>query len=359
MIYLSQEATDFDSNISEPWATWDENTTYSVESSVNGALTDVSVAKYGDYYYRTILDGNIDSIPTEHLGTKWIQWAVSNRHAMFDLRATTKTISDVGQDMVVEFPRGYIDTIAIGYYSAGSIRVDNLGILSLTYGGNNELTDYVIDSDAKYRPANDLGTILDDLPGGAPTPTHVLDFNNQFREIVYTQTEAHDYNSDVEDYYTYMYADYVLNVDRGRLMYLPHGGSHVRVTLYAESPTVSAACGYLVASEAVNMGETLYGVDFSFNSYSVKTTDEFGVLTINKRSIQDVVDFETSIDSATIAYTKRKIKTIHDEIVVFVLDESESSSYENLITLGTVTNVSTVLSNPVKTTIAWSIQETI
>ena len=361
MIYLSQHAYTFRSNIVEPWADWDASATYQVEDANQaGGLTDLSVCKVDNYFYRTIMDNNTNNPPEDNLKTKWVKWDVANSYAMFDLRATTKSYSEPGKNLVVEFGKGTIDTLAIGYYSTIEIRIDNIGVGKTTYDGNDATKDYVIDFDAKYRPANDLTKVLDTLPDDAPIPTHTLNDKLLFCRIYDTQVEPHSVNMGVEDYYSYIYSKYSSIADYGRLFYIKPLGLDIRVTFYAQTGSQTrASCGYLIGSEATDMGQTLYGVNFSFNSYSTKTTDDFGVLTIQKRGVQDLIDFETVIPSQSVPSIKRKIKLIYDDIVAFVLDPSEDSAYENIITLGTIENVSTVLANPVSTTIAWSVHETI
>ena len=73
----------------------------------------------------------------------------------------------------------------------------------------------------------------------------------------------------------------------------------------------------------------------------------------------DLVDFETVIPVGDLVQTKRKIKEVYDDIILFVLDESESSDYENLLTLGKVQTAKPVYSNSVEATITWSIFESI
>ena len=107
------------------------------------------------------------------------------------------------------------------------------------------------------------------------------------------------------------------------------------------------------------MGCTLYGVNFNFNSYAVKDFDDFGSLTIIKRGVQDVVDFQAVIPSDELQTLRREIKKIYNDIVMFILDEKEASMYENLLTLGTIQNASVLLDNDDKTTISYSIIEAI
>lgn len=232
----------------------------------------------------------------------------SGNPEVFIGEVTEVTLKDAG-DIVVTFAKDVIDTIAIGYYSAETLRIE------------------------------------------------LLDASE---EIIWSVEETQSPNEDVEDYYTYIYSLYTTEVDRAKVYKLPTGlGVNIRITMTPIGTTDTASCGYLIGGTAVSMGETLYGVDFSFESYSVKTTDAFGITTIIKRGIQDLVDFETVIDAASMANIKRKVKTIYGEVLAFIVDPTEDSRYDNLVTLGTVDNVSVTLDNPVQSIMSWSIQEII
>ncbi len=309
MVFLRQKITDFSAtNVAPRWSDYNPLTIYETETDSEN-LTDVSVVRVGNYYYRTIVDGNIGNNPLDYIGTKWILWDVSNRYAMVDLQSNTQTITD-GTDIIVEFPRGTIDTLAIGYYTASVLRVELLDVDGTT--------------------------------------------------VLWTFEETQSPNEFVEDYYSYMYSEYTVDYNRGRIVALPTFiGVTIRVTLEVEASSDSAKCGFLVADEAVSMGETLFGVNFKFQSYSVKTTDAFGIINIKKRGIQDLIDFETIIESSALAYNRRIIKSIYDDIVAFILDPAEGNDYENLVTLGTIVDTTTVLENSNKTILGWSIQETL
>lgn len=304
MQIIQQQIEDFTaSNLVDEFLGWDENTEYILEADT---LTSASVAKYGNYYYRNVLASNVGNIPSEH-PTKWLRYDVSNKSAMLDVRSQTFSTSDTG-DIVVEFARGLIDTLTIGYFTATSITIEHL--------------------DA-------LGNVL---------PT-------------YTQTFNYSVNEDVYDYYSYMYAPYSISVLRNLKVTIPFIGTTIRVTFGAYLG--SASCGYLIGGEAYTIGDTQYGVNFSFNSYAVKEFDSFGVLSVKKRSVQDIIDFETSIYSVDLIRLKSRIKEIYNDYVVFILDESDGGYYDNLITLGMVQDVSTVLSNDTLSTISWSVIEAV
>jgi len=404
MRYLKQGITDLlYSSVAEVWAPYDSETTYQTEE---GTLTDTSVVRVGNYYYRTLIDDNLDNDPEDTLGVKWIRWQVSNKHAMIDLRSTTVTVSE-DEELVVEASLDLDDMLALGYYTASTVTVDNLddtaGIISgftiadsadldstviagVAYLGDPTTERIITEDEPKtftaskdtYVDISTTGLVYTETTLGAGDPgvagtdkriakvvtdgteiTSVDDQRALVDNVVYTQSDTQSFNEFVEDYYTYIYEEYSLEFNRARVFDIPKIGSRLRITFSVDVNIPDSSCGFMVLGESQDMGDTLYGVDFSFASYSVKETDDFGLISITKRGIQDLVDFETIIPSTTVARKKREIKTIYDDIVAFILDPEEDSVYENLITLGTIENVSTVLANPVQTTIAWSIQEVI
>ena len=120
-------------------------------------------------------------------------------------------------------------------------------------------------------------------------------------------------------------------------------------------------CGFLVGVVALDMGKTEYGVNFSFNSFAQKEFDDTGNFTVKKSSIQDLVDFNTTmlLTEKSVPKTKREIKSFYDDVVVFIVDENEDSHHENMLTLGTVQDASVVLNNEVLFNIAWSVLEVV
>ena len=370
MEYLKQSITEFESStINDTWSDWDIDTTYDTEADAEN-LTDTSMVKYGNYYYRTITDDNIGNIPPENLGTKWIRWSVSNQNAMIDLRSTTKSIVDsapdyttTGSSQVVDI---YVDDVVF-YDVPGGGGVEDMKYRALVeqLAIDLDLEDFTNETNWEEFSGSlvvvfEKGTIDTLAIGYFTCSVLTIELLDESLNVVWDYSEDQTVNADVVDYYTYMYSDYTLEVDRGRVFRLPDAiGVYVRITFGATTFTNETSCGFLIGSEAVDMGDTLYGVDFSFNSYSSKTTDSLGITHITKSGIQDVIDFETVIDNAVLASNRRKIKSIYDDVLAFIVDECDSSIYDNIVTLGTVDSVSIVLSNPTITTVAWSIQETI
>jgi len=304
MQYVSQQITGFTStNLTDTYNDYSPVTTYTFES---GTPTNASIARYGTYYYRSLVNGNVGNTPTEHENIKWLKWEVSNKYAILDLSAQSK--SRYTGDMVVEFLQNRMTTLGIGNYEANTVTIEIKDILET---------------------------------------------------VIWSYTTTSALNEFITDYYSYMYEDYGYEVDRAFKVNLPIIGHKVKVTFNKSTEATTTACGFLVGGTPVSIGKTLYGVNFQFTSYAVKEFDDFGTLTITKRAVQDLVDFETVINSNELISMKKEVKKIYNDIVMFIVDENDDSPYENLITLGTIQEMSTVLENPVVTIMSFSIVEAI
>ena len=130
MDYVQQQITDLTThNMPIEYADYDETYTYQISvvdplpGGDGGALV-----KYGNYYYRTLINDNIGFPPEDHLGTKWIRWGVSNAFAMLDLQANSKSywtpdFTTTGATQVVDITIGdIVFETAIGYWEALTTR---------------------------------------------------------------------------------------------------------------------------------------------------------------------------------------------------------------------------------------------
>lgn len=298
MEYLKQEVTSFtSSNITDTTPVWDAITTY----------TTGQLARVGIFVYKSLIDGNTGFNPEDYLNIKWIKYSVSNEYAMLDLQSNTK--STFNGDMIVTFTQTrFMDTVALGYYSASKVLIEQLD------ASDNVLWSY-----------------------------ETTDMINQ----------------NVVDYWTYIWEPYDFDVNKGIIFKIPYtvGQDRIKITFF--KPADNAECGFLVAGSSTYMGTTLAKVNFKFNSYALKEYDTFGTLSITKRAVQDMVDFETKIPRSEFMDFKRKIKEIYNDIIVFILDESETSEFENMITLGTIQDATPVVDIYDKSIISWSIVEAI
>ena len=307
MQYVRQQITEFlSTNLTQEFPDWSALNPYTLEVT---APTSASVVRDGNYYYRNLLTSNTGFKPSEYLNTKWVKWKVANNFAMIDLSSSTKSVLVGGAIDATFALTPSMDTIGIGYYEARNITVE----------------------------------LLDGL-------------NN----VVWTTTTEVTLSNSVVDWWTYMYGDYGYESDRAIMIKFPPAlGTKCRVVFNESTESTRTACGFLVCGEAVDMGQTRRGVRLSFNSFASKQYDDFGTLSIVKRSVQDLIDFETEINAYEIGTMRRRIKDIYNDIVLFVVDETEDSSYENLLTLGVVESASEILTNAKLSTISWSVFEAI
>jgi hypothetical protein len=306
MQFVSQQLTGFTAtDIVEEYAEYDPDETYILETTT---LSNASVVRYGNYYYRSLTNNNTGFNPEEYLNIKWILLKPSNVWSMLDLQGQTKTIVNA-TSFYVEFEIPTLaDTIGFGYLDCSKLTIQQF---------------------------DGLGNVIPEL----------------------TQVIENSANEDVNDYYSYIYSAYTYNKNRAELIKISPAGTKVRITFEHTSNVISI--GYLVVGEAISMGTSQYGVKFGYNSYAKKDFDEYGRLKIQKRAVQNVLDFETDVKAENVVYVKGKTSEIYNDVVMFIVDESENSQYENMITLGVIQNADLVIAYPTFSTMSWYIVEAI
>lgn len=286
MLIIKQKIESFTSStITQTYDDYDSTKTYTLETDEN-TLTSASVCRFGNYYYRSVIDGNIGNNPAETEGVFWVLLRYSNQMAMINTSSYSKSVVE-DTDLVVEFNRYTINSLAIGNFTASSVTIEHL---------------------------DSSGVVIPE----------------------FTQEFTYSVNEEVYDYYDYMYAEYSSIVDRGIYINIPQIGVKLRVTLAKSTEANIASCGFLVGGANIDCGETLDGVSLSFNSFASKEYNEFGDLSLVNRPVQDLVDFETLVRTKEIQKTRKKTKDVYNDVVVFVLDPSETSEFDNLVGLGVI-----------------------
>ena len=305
MQYIKQELTEFTStNLTDSYPDWSPTTTYIVEP--DNALTSASIVRYGSYYYRSVTTTNLNFNPETYENIKWVKMGVSNKYAMLDLSANSKSTKQSG-DLVVVFPQNYHYTLGLGNYDASSVLVEIL--------------------------AGDLTTVL------------------------WSFSSLDSISLDVYDYYSYIYEPYSVDQNFSSKIELPITGVYIRVTFKRLPSLDLSSCGYLILGTANDMGKSLLPVKFNYASFTDKSIDALGKLIIDKRWVQDLVDFETVIASTTLNRMRRELKLIYDEIVLFVVDEREDSLFENVMTLGVIQDASVIMENHIESVVSFSVME--
>ena len=296
MRFIPQAITSYSSTqITPEYASWSNSTTYAVGDKV----------MYDKYIWICSYAGSLNFQPQEdspHL----TKWGVSNYYSLIDPQSQTKT-TVIGSDLIVKFPAGYIDTIAIGYFTAQTVRIEN------------------------------------------------LDASNN---VLLTQEYYQSINEDVFDYFDYIYAPYSDSTDKAKYFNIIKAGTQIRVS-FLKGIYSGVSVGFLVGGTAINMGKTVENVKLGWQSFSLRTTDDFGIMSITKRADQDLIDFETAIDTVNLMSFRKKAKQYKDEIVAFIVDDTELSMFENIVTLGVMQEMQPVASNNDKTILTWSILESI
>jgi hypothetical protein len=404
MKFIKQGLTSFeDSNITQLYNDWNESITYTYESE--DSLTNASVVRYRGYYYRSLTDGNEGNNPEETENEYWVKWQVANTFAMLDHKSLTDTTIKMptyvmsnsynAGDIVEYNSKYYISLINSNLgngptptspywdiWDDGEVVPDWEGIT--TYNEN----DVVRYNGAKYRSRVDsnVGLTPDEnvieweyfsykgiqvtFPRDNIDAIGVGNVEAESIEIRHYDIngdeirEAYQFmsfspNTGVTDYWTYIYEPYTSQLDGNTYIELVPVGVTVEVKINRSGFTNRASCGFLVAGRFQEMGQTLDGVGFNFNSFSTVTYDAFGNLNIVRRNVQDIVDFETIIPRNRVAETKRTIKEIYDEVILFVVDESDDSDFENMVTFGKIENASVVGSVQEQNVISWTIVESI
>lgn len=293
-------------NLTETYAVWNPATTYTLET---GTPTSASIARDGAWYYRSATNGNLNYRPSEYEGSKWVKYSIANSHAMLDFKAQSLSYLS-GGDMTVTFDLPWMaDAIGMGYYECDTVLI--------------ELLD-----------SSDV--------------------------VVWTYETDSTYSENVYDWYTWTFATREQELGRSLAVRIPAFiGTKCRITWQSSAYQTRTACGFLSCGIAEEMGETLSDVKFDPTSYSIRTVDAFGSLTITKRAVSKTVDFQTTIDRELFMRKQRLISSNLDDIMMFVIDDSANSQFENIVILGVMQSPTPILNEFDKSVISWSIFEAI
>ena len=362
MKFVKQEITGWiSSNIGQDYLDYNPATSYIFEDI--GLASNNSVCTYQGYYWRSLSDGNAGNNPADTEGVYWNKWKVANINAMLDQKSLSKT-----ETTYTSADADYLSSDTATSIATNSLVWDvntnkmfkalSTNNLPETDFSNSSLWENVSDIIVTFERKGLMNAIgLGYLESSKVTVEHLDDYGKVINYA--TKTMDIKFNLDVYDVWTYGYAPYNMKIDRALYFQIMPIGTTIRVTIERNSATHSAKCGFLICGNAIDMGNTLDKVNFKFNSYSSSDTDQFGNLNIIRRNVQDLVDFETIIDRSFTMKSKRQIKENYDEIVMFVVDESDNSEFENMVTLGKIDTASVVGEVSSKNIISWSIFESI
>jgi len=118
----------------------------------------------------------------------------------------------------------------------------------------------------------------------------------------------------------------------------------------------NAGCGRLIHGRNYTIGETLYNSSLGLESYSRKSTDEFGKDTLVQVDSVNLDTHEVLIATNFIPELRRKMQELDAIPILFIMDESSTSNTENLLNFGFWETFNIGLSNPSKSVINLTIK---
>lgn len=379
MIFIPQDITEFTyDNIKSLVKLYDSTVNYAV-----GAL-----ARVGSWQYKSTIENNLGKYPLDYLDKYWYdKWAPANDYAMLDLFADTKT--EWTADGIIEFSRGSKDSIGIGNFNATTITVEYLDSLSGVVSGltiatsvdlNSTIASGLIyvdlvrfdfeDTSKLFIASKDTYVDIDtdglpiytEVANGAPAPTltspnqriakvvtdvdnitSVEDLRTIIDPVLDTQIYTFSNNGEVWDEWTYGYGGFTDSVSETIYTPLLRKGVAIRVTF--SSGGGSTYCGYLVAGVAFNMGKTIDKVSFPDKRIGTQKVS--------------VANFTSSVLKTQLMRKISDAKTRINDNMLFVIDESESTSHNNMIILGKIIKVDGTGENLENNFISWQIEQNI
>lgn len=304
MYFVKQLITGFtSSNLTETYPAWSSTTTYIFQSS---SPTSSSIARDGSWYYRSLVDNNLNFQPTVYEGKKWSKYAVANSHAMLDAKAQTRSVL-VGGDISVTFDIGFRwDVIGVGNYEGENVTIE------------------------------------------------LLDASNT---ALWTYTTASTYSQNVANWYTWTFSPRTYDAGKSIAVKIPKyiGATKCKVTINRFTEATQTSCGFLVGGVSQWMGDTLSDLAFDYNSYTKRNVDDFGNVEVIRRAVEDGVDFKTSINKAIFLQKQREIKVDLDSNLMFVIDDVNDES--SIVLYGMMSKPTLLYDEFEKSVINWTITE--
>jgi hypothetical protein len=268
-----------------------------------------SVYNYGDevrdgnfvYAYSGINGTNTVESPSNN-SLSWVEVRPINQYAMLDGKSKTQTI--VESPLIFEVTMNNYDTTAIMNLEAESLLI--------------EIVDKVTD------------------------------------EVYYTEDVELTDDTNIIDFYEYCFADFIIK-NYFYTQKLPLFGSNTKLRLTITSEEL-VKVGRLVIGKSFYIGEVSWGASLGLESYSIKTTDEFGNEYYEQRGAVELNNYEIRAGTASIPNLRRKAIEYDAIPILFVGDESDDSILENLLTFGTWQNLNFNLANPTNSNIPLTIK---
>jgi len=173
-------------------------------------------------------------------------------------------------------------------------------------------------------------------------------------EVIYSQSFDVGDESEIIDFYSYCFSDFVFaDYIYNQSIPLYGASAKLRITL---TNTTDVKVGRLVVGRSFYVGEVAYGVNLGLESYSVKTTDEFGNDTLIQRGAVELNSYDIRCTTNRLPTLKRKAIELDAVPVLFIADESDTSNLENLLAYGYWQNFALVATNPTYSSISLTVK---
>jgi len=308
MLTLEQSINSYLSiNVDSPYPSWDNTTSFAFATTVY----------FENYHYKSVIENNQGNTPSLS-PLYWLKIESSNTYSAIDLKSKTKTICDsttktggnAPYDLIMEFETSRYDAISLGNVRGTDIIIEVF-----------ETGDYV----------NAVETITQKI------------------ETRYT----------VDSWFNYFYSPLIPDLtefERNFYFRIKAVTGKIRVTI-TEGYGAYSSVSYMLSGKTEYIADTLFNVGMSLTDYSKTDTDEFGVTEVQKRDVRESLDINIQFDSKRINHVRRSIKRKQGEILLFIVDESIDSAYENLQILGYIEDYNTVLSNAIQTQASITVSE--
>jgi hypothetical protein len=256
------------------------------------------LARVGSYHYKsTFGDTSLYNVGNEPLSTLNVNWYKYEPSNLYACLDTLEETTTVwsGTSAILEFERGTKNKIALGNFNATLIKIEAL---------------------------DSLGAVMSD----------------------YTQEYTFSNNLDVLDEWTYGYGGF--NETFKNVAYYPIRlvGEKVRITM-TRGGAAGLFLGYLIAGKAESFGTTHGEVALPDNR-------------IGSRSV-NTATFSTFVESYELTRTVQRGKQLIDVDMLFVVDPTDNSKFQNIVILGKITKCDAVASNFDLNEISWTIQQNI
>jgi hypothetical protein len=267
----------------EAYAAWSSATTYAKDAVVD----------YGTHYYKSLVNSNLNQIPSVVGSTFWVDIGPDNTHAMFDGQVSTTTTSS--SPLVVVVKPGLVNSLAMVGLIGSSVTVD--------------MRDAGASPPIYSRTINLDGTIL-------------------------------------ADWYMYFFEPFVQLGEVVLTDIPPYSNGEITVTLESGG---NVAIGELILGSVYDLGEAdmELGATIGIIDYSRKDTDpDTGKTTFVRRAFSKRMSGEFLLSNSQINEVQRILADIRAVPSVFI--GSEASDYSSLIVYGFYRDFSIDIAYPTK-----------